>query len=119
VLRTLHDNHQNLAAVGSPLAEASERRSDSRHIRDADETPPPAIIQTQPDNPHPRLVIESGEKSAAELSMAFHTTALSNHASVDVPAPRSPMTHAFDPSPIARCLVKSDVIPLAVQILSF
>src|SRR6266851_1670809 len=95
----LHDSHQNLAAVGSPLAGASERRSDSRHIRDADEMRPPPIFQTQPNSPHLRLAIENGEKSAAELSMAFHTTALSNHASAGVPAPRSPMTHRMRSQP--------------------
>jgi hypothetical protein len=89
----LHDSHQNLAAVGS------ERRSDNRHMRDADGMPPPPISQTQPDNPHFRLAIENGEKSAAELSMAFHTTAPSNYASAGVPAPRSPMTHRIRSQP--------------------
>src|SRR6266478_5528153 len=114
----LHDSHQNLAAVGLPLAGASERRSDSRHIRGADGMPLPPIFQTLPDNPHLRLVIENGGKSAAESSMAFYATALSNCASAGVPARRSPMTHRMRSQPDRAVPTKSDGIPSAVQITS-
>ena len=57
------------------------------------------LLKRSPITLIPRLVIENGEKSAAELSMAFHTTALSNYASAGVPAPRSPMTHRIRSQP--------------------